>query len=93
MRAAEFRSCGGPTKAAEFIENAPHVIPNDVDMIKEINKKVFPFQILYWCVVIPLSIMSGHLINLNLGWMIGIVAGFLNGIYSRFLISRMAAKM
>lgn len=89
----EFRACGGPVKAAEFVESAPHSIPDDVDVLKEINKKTVPFQILYWCIAIPLSIMLGRFLNSNLGWIIGIVAGVLNGAYSRFLMKRMATKM
>lgn len=89
----EFRACGGPAKAAEFIENAPHHIPDCVDPIREIHKKAAPFQLLYWGIAIALLIGCRILIGPGHAWIIGLTAGLFNGAYGKFLMTRLAARL
>ena len=44
----DFRSCSGPSGAADFIENAPHDPPAGRDILKEMNRESVRFQILCW---------------------------------------------
>lgn len=87
-----FRACGGPAQAAEFIENAPHSFANETDPLKELNRKAVPFQVLYWSIMIALMVLLGCLGGSKYVWIIGVVGGILNGVYSQHLLVRLASK-
>lgn len=88
----DFRACGGAGEAADFIENAPHVIPDYTDVVKELNKKAAPHRLLYWCVVAAIIVLFGSVIGWKYVWIIGIAAGVFNGFYEKLLMKGMIKK-
>lgn len=70
----DFRACGGPSGAAEFIENAPHT-SDDIDIIAKLAQTTGRFQALYWLIVIAAINLVGFLFGWNYTWLIGILAG------------------
>ncbi len=52
----DFRSCVGTAGAADFIENAPHS-SNGVDVLKELGKANFLWQVLYSAITVILAIL------------------------------------
>lgn len=82
-RCEDFRSCSGPSGAAEFIENAPHT-GNGIDPLKEMNRATGRFQVFYWSVVTALIVLIGLLVGWKYSWIVGVAAGPL----SRPLIKR-----
>ena len=83
----DFRSCSGPTGAAEFIENAPHS-SNGIDVVGELNKSNGRFQLIYWAVIIAAINLIGFLIGWKYVWIIGIAAGILSGPIGRAIQKR-----
>lgn len=74
---ADFRSCGGPSLAADFIENAPHTA-NENMFIPKLNIMHGKFQLVYWLIAIALIVLSGALIDWSISKYVGIAAGVLN---------------
>ncbi|MCR4563627.1 MAG: glycosyl transferase [Clostridiales bacterium] len=72
----DFRSCTGTAGAAEFIENAPHK-SDGVDILEELNKSNGKIQLLYWLVVVALSVLFGLLLSWKFVWIVGVSAGVL----------------
>ncbi len=58
----DFRSCSGPSGAADFIESAPHQW-DGVDVLKELNRTNVRFQIVYWSIVAVLIFLAGFYIE------------------------------
>ena len=73
----DFRSCSGPSGAADFIESAPHP-SNGIDVMKELNKTNTRFLIVYWSIVSVLIFLAGFYIDRKYLWLIGVVAGFIS---------------
>ena len=73
----DFRSCPGPSGAADFIESAPHQW-DGVDVIKELNKTNVRFQIVYWSIVAVLIFLAGFHIDRKYLWIIGFAAGIVS---------------
>lgn len=73
----DFRLCSGAAGAAEFIENAPHK-SDRIDVIKQLNKSNFRFQVIYWLLVIAMIIICGFLFSWNSVWIIGIIANLIS---------------
>ena len=70
----DFREAPGPKGAAEFIETAPHLMPEEDK--KQLRKQVFPgiLQLLFWLAAIPLIILLPKLLHRNLWWFFAIIA-------------------
>ena len=62
----DFREAPGPREAAEFIENAPHLMPEEDK--KQMRKKLLSgiLQLLFWLAAIPLIILLPRLLHRNL---------------------------
>ncbi len=73
----EFRASGGASKAADFIETAPHT-SNEVDIIAKLNKSAGRFQLWYWLLVIIAINLIGFLFGWKYTWLVGISAGLLS---------------
>ena len=73
----DFRSCSGPSGAADFIESAPHQW-DGVDVLKELNKTNVRFQIVYWSIVAVLIFLAGFYIERKYVWLIGVAAGIVS---------------
>ena len=73
----DFRSCSGPSGAADFIESAPHQW-NGVDVVKELNKTNVKFQFIYWSIVAVLIFFAGYYIDRKYLWLIGLAAGIVS---------------
>ena len=73
----DFREAPGPKGAAEFIETAPHLMPEEDK--KQMRKKILPgiLQLLFWLIAIPLIILLPKLLHRNLWWLIAIIANML----------------
>ena len=75
--AGDFRSCAGPSGAADFIESAPHP-SNGIDVMKELNKSNTRFLIVYNLIAIVLIVLAGLLFGWKNVWLIGLAAGILS---------------
>ena len=73
----DFRSCSGPSGAADFIESAPHQW-DGVDILKELNKTNVRVQIIYWSIVAVLIFLAGFYIDRKYLWIIGLAAGIVS---------------
>lgn len=78
----DFRSCSGAAGAATFIETAPHLIDEDADenrkMMKELNKKLVRFRIIYWIIGIILLALFAVFVNSRYTWILGVALGVLS---------------
>lgn len=72
----DFREAPGPKGAAEFIETAPHLMPEEDK--KQLRKQVLPgiLQLIFWLAAIPLIILLPKLLHRNLWWFFAIIANF-----------------
>lgn len=70
----DFREAPGPKGAAEFIETAPHLMPEEDK--KQLRKQVLPgiLQLIFWLAAIPLIILLPKLLHRNLWWFFAIIA-------------------
>ena len=70
----DFREAPGPKGAAEFIETAPHRMPEEDK--KQRRKGIIPgvLQLLFWVAAIPLIILLPKLLHRNLWWLFAIIA-------------------
>lgn len=85
--ARDLRSAGGPEKAAEFIETAPH--PACPDPMAELNRRLGRGQLHYWMIALGLMIVVGSTLGWNQAWVPPTAAGLLNPLFQRLLISKM----
>lgn len=79
---SDFRSCSGAAKAAQFIENAPH-LTDGKDPVRDLNKMNGRFQLLYWLTAAAAIILYGALAGWKWVWIIGIAAGILSSFLSK----------
>lgn len=79
----DFRDASGPKGAAEFIENAPHLMPEEDK--KMICKEVVPgvLQLVFWLVMILLMIFFKKLTGSDKWWIIPIVANIIFPFYKK----------
>ena len=73
----DFRSCSGPSGAAEFVESAPHK-SNGIDVIRELNKANTQFIIVYNVIAVAVIVLVGLLTGWKHVWIIGLAAGILS---------------
>ena len=73
----DFRSCSGPSGAADFIETAPHLW-DGIDVLKEMNKTNAKFLFVYWSIVAVLIFLAGFYIDRKYLWLIGVAAGIVS---------------
>lgn len=81
----DFRNASGPKGAAEFIENAPHLIPEEDK--KMIRKEVIPgiLQLVFWCIMIALMICIKTIAGSNKWWILAIVANVIFPFYKKLI--------
>lgn len=89
---SDFRSCSGTSKAAQFIENAPHMTDGK-DPLRDINKMNGRFQSLYWLITAAVIILFGALVGWKWVWLIGISAGILSSLLSQPVQNRNYKKV
>jgi MGT family glycosyltransferase len=88
----DFRSCSGPSGAADFIESAPHQW-DGVDILKELNKTNVRFQIVYWSIVSVLIFLAGFYIDRKYLWLIGLGAGIISKPIGKRVQNRRYARL
>ena len=88
----DFRSCSGPSGAADFIESAPHQW-DGVDILKELNRTNVRFQIVYWSIVAVLIFLAGFYIERKYVWLIGVAAGIVSKPVGRRVQERRYAQL
>ena len=88
----DFRSCSGPSGAAEFIESAPHQW-DGIDILKELNKTNVGFQIIYWSIVATLIFFAGFHIDRKFLWILGVAAGIISKPIGRYVQERRYAAL
>ena len=79
----DFRSASGPEGAAEFIENAPHLMPEEDK--KMIRKEIIPgvLQLLFWCIMIAFMFSFKALTGSDYWWIVAIVANVIFPFYKK----------
>ena len=82
----DFRSCSGPSGAADFIESAPHH-PDGVDPIAILNRANARFVLVYWTIAVALMVAAGA-VGLRHVWILGLVAGWASGPIGNFFRKR-----
>ena len=84
----DFRSNSGPKEAADFIETAPHLMPEEDK--KNIRREAIPgiLQIVFWVVMIALMFSFKSLTGSNKWWIIAIAANVIFPFYNK-LIARL----
>ena len=88
----DFRSCSGPSGAADFIESAPHQW-DGIDILKELNKTNVRFLFIYWSIVAILIFLAGFYIDRKFLWIIGFAAGIIAKPIGRRVQNRRYAKL
>ena len=81
----DFRASQGPKGAAEFIETAPHVMPEEDK--KMIRKEVIPgvLEFVFWCVAIALMIGFKSFTGSDKWWIVAIVANISFPFYKKLI--------
>ena len=84
----DFRSNSGPKEAADFIETAPHLMPEEDK--KNIRREALPgiLQVVFWVVMIALMFSFKSLTGSNKWWIIAIAANVIFPFYNK-LIARL----
>jgi MGT family glycosyltransferase len=88
----DFRSCSGPSGAADFIESAPHQW-DGIDILKELNRTNVRFLIIYWSIVCVLIFLAGLLFGWKYVWLIGVAAGIFSKPIGRRVQERRYAQL
>lgn len=73
----DFRSCSGPSGAADFIESAPHS-SNGVDIMKDLVRENFKLEILYNAFIIILACLVFQFISRKYLWIFIVLAVMLS---------------
>ena len=73
----DFRSCSGPSGAADFIESAPHS-SNGVDIMKDLVRDNFKLEILYNAFIIILACLVFQFISRKYLWIFIVLAVMLS---------------
>ena len=81
----DFRASKGPKGAAEFIETAPHIMPEEDK--KMIRKEVIPgvLELAFWCVAIALMIGFQTFTGSDKWWIVAIVANICFPFYKKLI--------
>ena len=81
----DFRSASGPRGAADFIEAAPHLMPEEDK--KNIRRDIIPgvFQLVFWCVMVAFMFSFKALTGSNKWWIIAIVANIIFPLYKKIV--------
>ena len=81
----DFRSAPGPGGAADFIEAAPHLMPEEDK--KNIRREIIPgiLQLVFWCVMVALMFSFKTLTGSDKWWIIAIVANVIFPFYNKLL--------
>ena len=87
----DFRSAPGPKGAAEFIETAPHLMPEEDRKLR--RAELFPgiAQLCYWLVMIPVILFLPKLTGVGSWWIYAIAANLLLPLYKN-LTDKLAQK-
>ena len=88
----DFRSCSGPSGAADFIESAPHQW-DGIDVLKELNRTNTRFLFIYWSIVAVLIFFAGFYIDRKYVWLIGVAAGIISRTIGKRLQERRYAAL
>lgn len=77
----DFRNAAGPSGAAEFIETAPHLMPEEDR--KSIRREVIPgiLELLFWCIAIAFIINFKALTGSDKWWIAAIAVNVIFPIY------------
>ena len=88
----DFRSCSGPSGAADFIESAPHQ-SDGIDVLKELNKTNIRFLIVYNLIAVALIVLAGFLFGWKYVWLIGVAAWIISKPIGRCIQNRRYAQL
>ena len=81
----DFRSALGPKGAADFIEAAPHLMPEEDK--KNIRREIIPgvLQLVFWCVMIAFMFSFKPLTGSDKWWIVAIVANVIFPFYKKMV--------
>ena len=81
----DFRSASGPKGAAEFIETAPHLMPEEDK--KNIRREIIPgvLQLVFWCAMVALMLSFKALTGSDKWWIVAIVANVIFPYYKKLV--------
>ena len=84
----DFRSALGPKGAADFIETAPHLMPEEDK--ENIRREIIPgvLQLVFWCVMVALMFSFKALTGSDKWWIVAIVANVIFPFYKK-LVARL----
>lgn len=88
----DFRSCGGPAEAAEFIETAPHP-DSGPDPVAALNRRNGKFQRFFWLAFAVGVVLTGVLAGWQHCWLFGLPASLLNAPLGKALAERNYRKL
>ena len=74
----DFRSSPGTTAAADFIESAPHQAEGP-DPLCILDKESGKYRLIYWLTAVVIAICVGVFIGGSYIWLVGLIAGIMNG--------------
>lgn len=88
----DFRSAPGPEGAAQFIESAPHLMPEEDKKLR--RAELFPgiAQLCYWVVMVPMILCAPKLTGIGSWWLYAIAANLLLPLYKN-LTDKLAQKL
>ena len=72
----DFRTCAGPSGAAEFIENAPHTEAKETP-VYDAKKEMKIFNMIYRIILAVAIIGTGFLAGWKYVWIVAVLTGFL----------------
>ena len=84
----DFRSASGPKGAADFIETAPHLMPEEDK--KNIRREIIPgiLQLVFWCVMIAFMFSFKAITGSDKWWILAIAANVIFPFYKK-LVNRL----
>ena len=87
----DFRAASGPEGAADFIESAPHIMPEEDR--RNIRREILPgmLRLLFWCIAVPLIILIPQWTGSGRWWIPAIAANVLFVPYQR-LVDRLLTR-
>ena len=87
----DFRSAPGPKGAAEFIEAAPHLMPEEDKKLRRAELIPGIAQLCYWVVMVPMILCAPKLTGIGSWWIYAIAANLLLPLYKN-LTDKLAQK-
>ena len=81
----DFRASKGPKGAAEFIETAPHIMPEEDKRM--LRREVIPgvLELIFWCVAIALMVGFKSFTGSDKWWIVAIAANICFPFYKRLI--------